>query len=669
MKAIPFWRSAPVVLILTTAPGVAAGAGAPQSAPAAPMDEARTAEAYHQFLLGSFLEGEDNADAAIAAYRKALDLDPGAAGVAAELADLYVRLNRPDDAITAAQQALAIDPNNVDAHQTLGFVYAGMVDRAERGARSARAGQDENAAKAVTHLEQAVALSDVQTDPNVRATLARLYVRGEQYDKAIPLLTTLVSQEPGWRDGPDLLLQAFVGAGRTDDAIGWLEANAPGDPNLYPTLGDFYDRAHRWQDAADAYAEAIKVAPRNVELRTRYASSLMNAGGRDQVGQARDALTDALAVRPDDARVLYLLSQAERRLGDLAAAETTARRVITQDADSPWGYYALAESLEQRGLYADIVDALGPAVDRFRKSGSASRELSMLLPHLGFAYQETKQYDKAIATFQEARTLAPDDPSIVGYLVQANLAAKRYTQAASLAHDARAGQPDDLRLARLESQALVDGGKAEQGVKLFEEFAGRHGDDPTVSLALSQVYEDAKRGADAVKALEDARTRFPRDTSISFQLGAVLDHQKRFDEAEAAFRTTIEMDPEHAAALNYLGYMLAERGVRLDESVAYLKRALAIEPDNGAYLDSIGWAYFKADNLPLAEDNLRRAADQLRSNSVIQDHYGDVLARLERYADAIAAWTRALDGDGDSIDRRDIEKKIRSARQKLGPRQ
>jgi tetratricopeptide (TPR) repeat protein len=659
-----------IVVVLATSAGMAAAAAAQTSrTPAAGAPgSGQLAEAYHQFLLGSFLESEDNLDGAVAALRKALELDPQAAGAAAELADLYVRMNRADDAIRAAEQALSIDSTNVSAHQTLGFVYAGRVDRADQQSRGS-ANEDDDAARAIDHLEQAIADSDVQTDPNVRATLARLYVRGHSFEKAIPLLTTLVAQEPGWRQGPELLLEAFLGAGRSDDAIEWLVANAPNDPNLYPVLGDLYDRAHRWQDAADAYAEAIKVAPRNVELHTRYASSLMNAGGHDQLGKARDTLADALAIQPNDTQVLYLLSEAERRLGDLGGAETAARNLIAQDADSPFGYYALAQALEERGMYAAIVEALAPAADRFRKDGSdSSRELSMLLPHLGFAYQQTKQLDKAIATFEEARTLAPRDESLLADLVQANLAAKRYAQAVSLAHEARADRPDDLRLAQLEAQALVDGGKANQGVKLLEDFVGGHGGDSRAYVALSGVYEDAKRDADAVRVLRDAEARFPTDTTIPFELGATLERQKQYDAAETAFRKTIELDPNHAPALNYLGYMLAERGVRLDESVGYLKRALAIEPDNGAYLDSIGWAYFKADNLPLAEDNLRRAADQLRTNSVIQDHYGDVLDKLDRYADAINAWTRALDGDGESIDRRDIEKKIRTARQKLGDR-
>jgi tetratricopeptide (TPR) repeat protein len=112
--------------------------------------------------------------------------------------------------------------------------------------------------------------------------------------------------------------------------------------------------------------------------------------------------------------------------------------------------------------------------------------------------------------------------------------------------------------------------------------------------------------------------------------------------------------------------MLADRGERLDESVTYLKKALEIDPDNGSYLDSLGWAYYKGNKLDLASDNLKRAAEQLKTNSVIQDHYGELLFKMGRYDDAIAAWTRALAGDGDSIDRAGIDRKIRSAHQKLG---
>jgi tetratricopeptide (TPR) repeat protein len=292
--------------------------------------------------------------------------------------------------------------------------------------------------------------------------------------------------------------------------------------------------------------------------------------------------------------------------------------------------------------------------------------LSLLLPHVGFAYEQLGQFDKAIAAFDEAHRLSPDDPLVTGYLIQANLSAKKYAAALELAQASRARHPDDLRLARLQAQALRQGGQTDRAIAVMREVVEKQSDRPLAYVVMAQVYADANRGADAVKVLEEAQAKFPAENTIAFELGAVLDKQKRFSDAEAAFRQVLERDPKHAPALNYLGYMLAERGERLDESVSYLKRALAIDPENGSYLDSLGWAYFKENKLDLAADNLKRAAEQLRTNSVIQDHYGDVLFKLGRFDEAIEAWTRALAGDGDSIDRSGIDRKIKSAQQKLG---
>jgi tetratricopeptide (TPR) repeat protein len=626
---------------------------------AAPATD-HVADAYEQFLLGHRLEQGDDVSGAIVAYKRAMELDPLAADVPAQLAGLYLRQNRVADAISAAEQAIKAAPLNREAHRVLGIAYASTIDaRNGQAARNA----DDNLAKAIEHLEIAIDGLQGESDPNIRATLARLYNRAGSYTKSIPVLTDLVRQEPGWQEGPILLLEAYLGAGRVKDAITWLEEATADDPRLLPSLGELYERERRWKDAATAYGAAVERSPRNIDLKARYAGALMNAGGRSDVAKAREMLQDVISARPADARSLYLVSQAERRLGNARGAEQAARRVIELQARSPWGYYALAEALEERRDYAGVVEALTPAVASFRTAAASGQsDLGLLLPHLGFAYQELGTFDKAIAIFEEARKLAPTDPALTGYLIEANLAAKRYTAAADLARNARAGAPNDLRFAQLEARALRQSGKSEQGVTLLEGVVRQHMDEPAAYVALAQLYADASRGADAVKLLVDAGTKFPSDSTISFELGTVFDKQKKFAEAEAAFQKVLSLEPENAAALNYIGYMLAERGERLDESVTYLQKALALEPNNGSFLDSIGWAYYKANKLELAESNLKRAADQLQKNSVIQDHYGDLLFKLGRYSDAISAWNRALAGDSDSIDRTEIDKKVRAAK-------
>lgn len=629
----------------------------------------RVAEAYQQFLLGHYLDERDDEAGAIAAYKRAIELDPSAADIPAELAALYLRENKIQDAMATAEQALKIAPTNREANRVLGVIYAALSE-SSRGGRTrgpvagGSATNDENLGKAIKYLETAVTGVIGEVDPNVRATLARAYVLAGQYDKAIPILASLVEEQPAWADGPVLLAEAYAASGRNADAITWLKEHAEEDSRLLPTLADFYERERRWKDAAETYGRAVQQSRRNSpELKSRYANALVFAGGRQNLEKARELLNELTTTRPADlSRTLYLLSQTERRLGDFTASESTARRIIAQNNRSPWGYYALAEALEARRAFDDVVKELAPVIAENR--GKPEFDVGLLLPHIGFAYQELGQMDKAIAAFEEARKLSPKDPSLAAYLADANIVAKKYQAAVDVTKAALLDNPDDVRLIRVHARALRLAGKADQGIAVLEEATRKHGDDPTSFIALAQMYAEADRGAQAIRVLQEAQTRFPDDTSIAFELGATFDKQKKFADAEAAFKQVLNREPDNAAALNYLGYMLAERGERLDESVNYVKKALEIEPDNGSYLDSLGWAYFKAEKLDLAETNLRRAAEQLKTNSVVQDHYGDVLLKLGRFEDAIAAFNRALSGDGDSIDKAEIDRKIRAARQK-----
>jgi tetratricopeptide (TPR) repeat protein len=647
------------VVCLSIPSVVAAQAARPRQLPA--TAPAKVAQAYEQFLVGHYLEENEDIPGAIAAYNKAIELDPLAAEIPAELAALYLRHDRLDEAVATAEKALKVAPLNQEAHRVLGLIAAAKAD----GRRLPAGATDENVTSAIDHLEKAIANPLGEADPNARGTLARLYLRQMAWDKAIPVLVDLVRQQPGWLEGPRMLAQAYAGAGRIPEAISLLDEQASEDPSLLPTLADFYERQQRWEDAADAYARALNVAPRNTELKTRYAQVLLNAGGRDNLTKAREALNDLVSTR-NDARLLYMLSQTNRRLGDLAGAESAARRLIGAQDTSPWGYYALAVALGEGRQYARSVEALTPAIAKFHAmSGDHTLELGMLLPHLGFAQQETGDVNGALASFDEAYRMSPKDPVVASYLIGANIAAKKYAAAAELARKVRADNKDDLSLARLEAQALARDGKGDQGVAVMEAALQDHPDNPDAYVALAQTYTEAARGPKAVQLLRDAQMKFPDVTTIPFELGAVFDKQKNFVEAEAAFRQVLAREPEHAGALNYLGYMLAERGERLDESVGYLKKAVAMEPENGSFLDSLGWAYYKAGKFDLAEENLKRAADQLRTNSVIQEHYGQLLFRVGRFEEAIAAWNRALEGDGGSIDRADIDRKIKDARQKI----
>jgi tetratricopeptide (TPR) repeat protein len=170
----------------------------------------------------------------------------------------------------------------------------------------------------------------------------------------------------------------------------------------------------------------------------------------------------------------------------------------------------------------------------------------------------------------------------------------------------------------------------------------------------------------AVSVLEAARQRDPSDDDTVFALAAAYERDNRFDQAEKMFRDMVAKDPRNAPALNYLGYMLADRGQKLPEAVDLIKRALAVEADNPSYLDSLGWAYVKLSQLEPARDPLERAAAALPRVSVIQDHLGELYFQLKRYRDAANAWDKALGGDREGINVADITRKRDKARELAG---
>src|SRR5262249_55917838 len=137
-----------------------------------------------------------------------------------------------------------------------------------------------------------------------------------------------------------------------------------------------------------------------------------------------------------------------------------------------------------------------------------------------------------------------------------------------------------------------------------------------------------------------------KNKDLLFQLGVVYEKQTRFDEAVRTFRDVIKLDPKHAEAYNYVGYMYAERGQNLDEAVQLISKALELEPDNRYFIDSLGWAYYQQGRYPDALRELKRAVEKAREpDPVIYEHLGDACAKNGLEQEAVAAWERSLQLD------------------------
>jgi tetratricopeptide (TPR) repeat protein len=209
--------------------------------------------------------------------------------------------------------------------------------------------------------------------------------------------------------------------------------------------------------------------------------------------------------------------------------------------------------------------------------------------------------------------------------------------------------PDDRDLRMVLDAQLADTGEVDKSVADIRTMLKGGPEDREVYLRLGIIYTRAKRYNEALEALAKAEqvSTKPEDKAyVSFLRGDLYQRQKMFDQAEAEFRkvlaATSPTDPQSAATLNYLGYMNADRGVRLEESLNYIKQALTFEPNNGAYLDSLGWAYFKLGKYDQAEENLTKAESHMGTDPTVQEHLGDLYQKTGRLKLAAAHWDRAV---------------------------
>jgi tetratricopeptide (TPR) repeat protein len=639
-----------LVLFLAATPAVAQTGAAPADA---------KAQALFEFLMARRMEASGDAAGALAALERARKLDPGSAELSAEIAGYYSRQNRSTEAVTAAQDALKLDKTNVEAHHVLAVIYSAWADGAERPP----AGQTQASARdaAIEHLSAIQGTPLMATNPNLQMTLGRLHLRSGKADVAVPILEKVAQQVP-WAAEPLILLyEAQATLGRLDEAGQTLLAAAQINPRYWQTLGQFHERRDNWADAAAAYAEAIAASPKpNRDVQIRYAAALINIEGG--AGKARAFLNDMLKTSPNDTRLLYLLSMAEREDGDIAAAEATARRILAIDPTSVTGLRALVSVFFDRFDYKQVAAIVAPLVKDPSRAKGRELEGAAVLVQAGISHQQLAQWDEAIAAYTAAKSLTPRDPEIDAYLVQANLTARRFARAETLAREALARDPNQPRLVRLRAQALLKAGKSADANKLLEDNVASQPQNREYVVGLADLYADQKRTADAVRMLEQARQTFGDDQALTMRLANVYEAAGQLDAAEKELRKLVSADPLDADALNSLSYMFADRGLRLDEAIELARRAVKVEPDNPAYLDTLGWALFKQGRIEEAEEPLRKAAMSLTGNSVIQDHHGDVLSSRGRTAEAIAAWERALAGDGEQIDRVAIERKIKAAK-------
>src|SRR5262245_47992771 len=619
--------------------------------------DART-QAYYHFSKARLLDDQGQASQAIDEYKKALDLDPNNSLIYSEMAESYLRNNRPRDAAETANKAISIDPDNIEAHKLLTNIYLQIIGRA-----TAQQPPSEDTISSAVHEFEEI----IRIDPSERQSflmLGRLYqIKGDR-DKATAIYKKFLGIEPGSEEGVTALAKLHMDAGNFKEASELLEGfvkQRPDSDAALQTLGEAYSELKEYAKAADAYHKASELDPDDLEIKKAEAQALFMGDNYADSAKLYEAL---LKEDPEDGLALLRLGQIYHRQMKYDMARQNLQKAALAFPDSVEIQFNLVMLDRDQGR---IEDALKRATEILKKTEKSNGRYSeaekqnrrVFLINQGMLNQTLGNYDAAIRTFQEIKALTNEkDGRIDALIIETYRTAKNLDKALQYSELVLNDAPGNRQLQIIHADIVAEKGKVDEGIKALQQLQKGTDEDLDIISTMVSVYQRAKKFDQAQNLLNTAMKRWPNEEQVYFQQGAVYEKQKKYDEAEKAFRKALELQKDDPAVLNYLGYMLAERGVRLAEAESMVEKAVQADPTNGAYLDSLGWVYYKQNRLDRAEEYLKKAVVFVNNDSSIHDHLGDLYFKTKRYDEARTEWQKCvqLSNEQDEIER--VKKKL-----------
>ena len=643
-----------IVFLLSLAATAAGQAKSPSPIDSKPAQSSSRkvdrATSYYHYTLAHMYEEQvtvygrsELANKAIEEYRLAIEADPSSEFLTSGLAELYVKTGRIRDAVLEAQDIIKRDPNNLEAHKLLGRIYLRSLGDMPGGN-----GSDNVLKLAIEQYERIVKIEPNNVDDHL--LLGRLYRLNNDLQKAENELKTAVHLDPNSEEAITTLALLYSEEGDTAHALQVLSSvPATGrSAKLYSALGTTYEQRKDYKNAIEAYKKAIQLDRDNLDAIRGLAENLLNDGQMDAALDQYKVIADA---NPEDAQTYLRIAEIYRKQEKYDLALESLKKAETMVPDSmevPYNvalvYQAQGRSDEAAKILQDLLKKTEKPDNNYSQSDRSNR--AVFIERLGRIYRDQANHSAAVETFRKMLTLG-DESAESGYqeIIDTYREAKQWPQATAAAKEAVQKLPNNRDLRMVLDAQLADTGEADKALADVRSLLKGTAEDRPVYVALAQMNTRLKRWADAEAALNKAEqlSTKPEDKQyVAFLRGSTYERQKKYDEAEAEFRKVLAAEPQSAVTLNYLGYMNADRGVRLEESLNYIKQAVSLEPGNGAYLDSLGWAYFRLGKYDLAEENLNKASQHMGSDPSVQEHLGDLYQKTGRLKLAAAHWERAL---------------------------
>ena len=454
-----------------------------------------------------------------------------------------------------------------------------------------------------------------KTDRVARLVLGVKAIKQKQYPQARQQLAQSVR-------GPitDLaaaLLAAWTNVGPNESKAAIDTIDKLQGPESYNILKDLHaglilDASNQRRDALKRLERAYKLDPGVLRIAQAYGSQLSRLGNRDEALKVFQALDEALPRHP-------LVIEALR---DIEAGRRLAPLVDSAQSGAAEALYTIGAALGRRGedvgiVYLQLALYLVP-------------NHALALTSLADIYEGMRKPELAIKTYERVASTSP------------------------LSQNARVQRALNLDQIDRTDEATAD----------LERIIEANPSDRDATMALGNILRARKKFAECAnvysKAIDSSSKTEKSSWVVFYFRGICYERSKQWPKAEVDMKTALELSPDQALVLNYLGYSWVDQGMHLEEGMRMIRRAVEQRADDGYIVDSLGWAYFRMGDYENAVKYLEQAVELKPEDPTINDHLGDAYWRVGRRLEATFQWAHARDLKPEPEDLEKILEKLKS---------
>ena len=516
-----------------------------------------------------------------------------------------------------------------------------------------------------TKAEQALKKA-VEIDPDskyLKMEMIRLYLTMDQSEMAVATAQEIVSKRPRDKEALKILAKLKLTLDKQEEAESILRKIIdldPDDKDSYLTLGNMYMKEEKHSEAFTLYTNMAEKFPDSYVAHF-YLGKIHLI--RQNLNYAEKEFLKTVELRPDlvEPRLQLINVYKAREDDDLNTdAEITEQynRILELDKNNKKASMALALHLfehEDKKRAEQIFIRLG-------EEASKNKRILMLAVD---EYINGEHYEEASILFSHMLKGAPDNSGLHFFAGWAYDSLKQFDTAihhfSNVAPHSRYYKKSTLQAAFLYSKT----DRTQKAVDTLEKLHERMPEDIDTITYLGSFYKKIKEYEKSIVILKKGISLSDGENAdLFFSLGVAQDNADRKEECIASMKKVIELEPENADALNYLGYTYADLGIKLDRAEELIKKALEIKPDDGYITDSLGWVYYKKGLFSKATPILEKAAKLSDYDAIITEHLADSLKKENKLEKALKMYKKALE-NAEETDRDKIEKKIRDLEQRL----